>query len=69
MEATLREIRIGTLKTKVAVCQVECSTLAEKSSSPYLSAEEKATIDRLKHQTISQCHGLRHMLAPYERKG
>ncbi len=69
METTLREMRIENLKTKIATCHEECSTLAKKSSLPYLSPEERATIDQLQHQNIRQCHNLRHMVALYERKG
>jgi hypothetical protein len=69
MEPVLREKRIESLRTKIVKCQQECSALAGKSSSPYLTSKEKTEIGQLRDQTIKQCHNLRHMLGTYEHEG
>jgi hypothetical protein len=64
----MREMRVGNLKTKIGECQQECSALVGKSSSPYLTPQEKIEIAQLQTQTIEQCHNLRHMLSLYEQE-
>jgi hypothetical protein len=69
METKLRELRMKSLKAKIAACQEECSKLAVKSSAPYSTPEEKATIERLQRHTITHCQNLRHMLSLYDDQG
>lgn len=66
MGPTLREMRIKSLKSKIAACHQECSELDQKSTAPYLTAEERAEISRLQSLTIKECHNLRHMLGLYD---
>lgn len=68
MGPTLREMRIESLKVKIAACQQECSELNRKSAEPYLTVEERAAISRLQGLTIRECHNLRHMLGLYDPK-
>jgi len=66
MKATLREMRLGDLRMKIAALQRECAALERKSSSPFLTPEEKLAICHLQEQTIEQCHNLQHKLGLYE---
>ncbi len=69
MDALLREIRMGNLRSKIAACQHECTELARKSSTPDLRPEEWAAMSLLKEEAIRQCDHTRYMLGLYEQEG
>ncbi len=69
MDAAMRELRIGNLRTKIVACVQECAELARKSSPPDLPPEERAAMVRLQEKTIRQCEHARYMLGLYERQG
>jgi hypothetical protein len=68
MNPSWREMRIGNLTTKIAECQQEWTALARKSSSSYLTPEERTAISRIQEQTIEQCGSLQYLLGLHEHQ-
>jgi hypothetical protein len=68
MAATLREMRLGDPRMKIAAHQRECAALERKSSSPSLTAEERLAISHLQEQAVEHCQYLQHKLSLYERQ-
>ena len=64
-----RELRIESLRAKIAARQDECLALTIRSSSPWLTPENRSELNQHREQALEQYHSLRYVLNLYERQG